>query len=69
MKADLVWKLGEFMESMLSLLDDEGIIGDMSLSDLVNMGVVVLGGLGFLFWMSKQSKFNKEAEANPDQIK
>lgn len=69
MKADLVWKFGEFMESMLSLLDDEGIIGDMSLSDLVNMGVVVLGGLGFLFWMSKQAKFNKEAEANPDQIK
>lgn len=61
MDAELVWKFGELLEWCLSPLDNIG--------NSFNYAVIVLGFIGFFIWMAKQSKFNKEAESNSDQIK
>ncbi|MFT4600126.1 MAG: hypothetical protein ACI857_000296 [Arenicella sp.] len=41
----------------------------MSDGDLVWKLVMWFGFIAFGFWMYKQYKFNKEAEANPNQLK
>lgn len=39
------------------------------LGDLPWMGVLAFGFVAFGFWMKKQADYNKEAEANPNQLK
>lgn len=39
------------------------------LGNLPNYTFFVLLGLGLLYWLKMQAKYNAEAEANPNQIK
>lgn len=61
MNSEAVWSFGSMLEGMLSPLD--------TIYNNVNYLVIALGFVGFIYWMVKQSKFNKEAESNPDQLK
>ncbi len=40
-----------------------------NIGDIFNWSCIVLGVIGFGYWMSVQNKFNKQAEQNPNQIK
>ncbi len=40
-----------------------------NIGDIANWSFIILGGIGFLYWMRWQAKFNKRAEENPNQIK
>jgi hypothetical protein len=40
-----------------------------NIGDIANWTFIVLGFVGFAFWMNWQRKFNKRAEENPNQIK
>jgi len=37
--------------------------------NILNYTFVVLGFIGLAIWLKYQTKYNAEAEANPDQIK
>jgi len=40
-----------------------------NVGDIANWSFIILGGIGFLYWMRWQARFNKRAEENPNQIK
>lgn len=40
-----------------------------NIGDIFNWSCIVLGFIGFGYWMYVQNKFNKQAEQNPNQIK
>lgn len=40
-----------------------------NIGDLANWSFIALGFFGFGYWMRWQSKFNKQAAENPDQLK
>lgn len=55
--------LGDFMQWTFNLLEAD-MVGNK-----LNYLLLTLGFVGFLYWMRVQSKFNAEAESNPNQIK
>ena len=61
MNSEAVWSFGNMLEGMLSLYD--------VIENNVNYLVIGFGFIGFIYWMVKQSKFNKEAESNSNQLK
>lgn len=60
--AEIFYGLGHFCNDFL-FLPFEWI------GNNVNYTFMAIGAFGFLFWMSKQAKFNKEAEGNSNQLK
>jgi hypothetical protein len=59
------WGVGDFMDSILSLIYDEKNM----ITTVFNTSVVIFGFLAILYWLSRQKKFNKQAAENKDQLK
>jgi len=39
------------------------------IGDIANWSFIALGAFGFLYWMTRQKKFNDRAENDPNQLK
>ncbi len=40
-----------------------------NIGDIFNWACIILGFVGFAYWMNWQRKFNAQAEKDPNQIK
>ncbi len=62
--SDIFWGIGDLLTALLTPLD-----ADWGLTSIMNTGVLLLGFVGLFYWLSRQAKYNKQAEANKDQLK
>ncbi len=59
--ADIFYALGDFLTWTFGIFE--------WLGNKFNDFLLILGFVGFGYWMYRQHKFNQEAASNPDQIK
>jgi len=57
----LVYSLGDFFTWTFGILE--------SLENLPNIAFILLGFFGLFYWLRQQGKYNKQAAANPNQLK
>lgn len=57
----LVFPLGDLIKWTFGILE--------SFENLPNVMFIIVGFIGFGYWMMLQNKYNKEAENNPNQLK
>lgn len=62
--SEMLWSLGDILDAGISAVYDFDFIGNW-----FNYFVIALGFVGLFIWLAKQAKYNKEAEANADQLK
>lgn len=61
--------LNEIFRGLGHLFTDFLFLPFESIGNMMNDALLILGALGFLYWMRLQAKFNKQAKSDPNQLK
>lgn len=61
--------LNEIFRGLGHLFTDVLFLPLESIGNLANYTFLAVGFFGFIYWMSRQAKFNKNAANNPNQLK
>lgn len=61
--------LNEIFRGLGHLFTDLLFLPFESMGNMFNTVLLLTGSFGFLYWMRKQAKFNKQAKTDPNQLK